>query len=143
MLKLLLTIVLGFSLVACANQQSVVVNPGTNMDSFKTVYVVRQPKDKEMINTIIAENLRKRGVNATAGNGPAPTNVDAVITYIDRWMWDITMYLLQLTVIVQDPKTERPLATATSLHGSLTRLTPTEMVDETLNNLYNGKVLPK
>lgn len=50
------------------------------------------------------------------------------------------MYLLQLTVTVSDPKTNAQMATATSLHGSLTRLSPTEMVNETLSNIYNGKI---
>ena len=125
---------------ACANRQSVTVAPTTNMSALKNIYVVHQPKDKDQINVLIADNLRLRGVTATTGDGPAPANVDAVITYIDKWMWDITMYLLQLTVTVRDPKTDYPMASANSLHGSLTRLTPTEMVAETLNNIYNGKV---
>jgi hypothetical protein len=110
------------------------------MASLKTIYVVHQPKDKNQVNQLIAENLRSRGITATTGASPSPNNVDAVITYIDRWMWDITMYLLQLTVTVSDPKTNAQLATATSLHGSLTRLSPAEMVNETISNIYNGKV---
>jgi hypothetical protein len=110
------------------------------MQALKTIYVMHQPKDKERIDALIADNLRLRGVKASNGDGPAPSNADAVITYVDKWMWDITMYLLQLTVTVRDPKTDYPMASANSLHGSLTRLSPTEMVAETLNNIYNGKV---
>ena len=128
------------TLSACANRQSVSVAPTTNMASLKTIYVVHQPKDKNQVNQLIAENLRSRGITATTGASPSPNNVDAVITYIDRWMWDITMYLLQLTVTVSDPKTNAQLATATSLHGSLTRLSPAEMLNETISNIYNGKV---
>ena len=137
------TLIIAFfaiSLSACANRQSVSVAPTTNMASLKTIYVVHQPKDNRQVNQLIAENLRSRGVTATTGASPSPSNVDAVITYIDRWMWDITMYLLQLTVIVSDPKTNAQMATATSLHGSLTRLSPTEMVNETLSNIFNGKI---
>lgn len=128
------------ALSACANKQSVSVAPTTDMASLKTIYVVHQPKDKNQINQLIAENLRSRGVTATTGAAPSANNVDAIVTYIDRWMWDITMYLLQLTVTVSDPKTNAQLATATSLHGSLTRLSPAEMVNETMSNIYNGKV---
>jgi hypothetical protein len=110
------------------------------MSALKNIYVMHQPKDKDKINVLIADNLSVRGVTATTGDGPVPANADAVITYIDKWMWDITMYLLQLTVTVRDPKTDFPMASASSLHGSLTRLSPTEMVAETLNNIYNGKV---
>ena len=91
-------------MTACANRQSVTVAPSTNMSALKNIYVVHQPKDKDQINVLIADNLRMRGVTATTGDGPAPANVDAVITYIDKWMWDITMYLLQLTVTVREPK---------------------------------------
>jgi hypothetical protein len=127
-------------MTACVNRQSVTVAPTTDMPALKTIYVMHQPKDKERIDTLIADNLRLRGVTATNGSGPAPSNVDAVITYVDKWMWDITMYLLQLTVTVRDPKTEFPMATASSYHSSLTRLSPVEMVTETMNNIYNGKV---
>lgn len=127
-------------MTACVNRQTVTVAPTTNMPALKTIYVVHQPKDKERIDTLIADNIRLRGVTATNGDGPAPSNVDAVITYVDKWMWDITMYLLQLTVTVRDPKTEFPMATASSYHTSLTRLSPVEMVTETMNNIYNGKV---
>lgn len=136
-LALLITTLL---LTACVNRQSVTVAPTTDMQALKTIYVVHQPKDKERIDTLIADNLRLRGVKASNGDGPAPSNADAVITYVDKWMWDITMYLLQLTVTVRDPKTDFPMATASSHHTSLTRLSPVEMVNETIGNIYNGKV---
>ena len=118
----------------------VTLAPTTDMASLKTIYVVHQPKDTHMVNQLIADNLGLRGVKATTGQGPAPTNVDAIITYVDQWRWDITLYLLQLTVTVREPKTNIPMASASSLHTSLTRLSPPEMVTETLNNIYNGKV---
>ena len=136
-LALLITALL---LSACVNRQSLTVAPTTDMQALKTIYVVHQPKDKERIDTLIADNLRLRGVKASNGDGPAPSNADAVITYVDKWMWDITMYLLQLTVTVRDPKTDFPMATASSYHTSLTRLSPVEMVNETIGNIYNGKV---
>lgn len=139
-LRSLALVISALLMTACVNRQTVTVAPTTNMPALKTIYVVHQPKDKERIDTLIADNLRLRGVTATNGDGPAPSNVDAVITYVDKWMWDITMYLLQLTVTVRDPKTEFPMATASSYHSSLTRLSPVEMVTETMNNIYNGKV---
>jgi len=139
-MRLLGIVFLAIFMTACANRQTVSVTPTTDMSKLKTIYVVHQPKDKDQINVLIADKLRLKGVTATTGEGPAPSNVDAVITYIDKWMWDITMYLLQLTVTVRDPKTDYPMATANSYHASLTRLSPTEMVDETLDNIYRGKV---
>ena len=58
------------------------------------------------------------------------------MTYVDKWMWDITMYLLELTVTIRDPQSDFPLATGNSLHTSLTRLSPPDMVKEVLDNIY-------
>ena len=53
-------------------------------------------------------------------------------------MWDMTMYMIELTVIVRDPASEFPLATGNSLHTSLTRKSPTEMVEEVTTNIFKG-----
>lgn len=138
--KTLILTISALLLTACVNRQSVTVAPTTDMKALNTIYVVHQPRDKERIDTLIADNLRMRGVKASNGDGPPPTNANAVITYVDKWMWDITMYLLQLTVTVRDPKTDSLMATANSYHSSLTRLSPAEMVNEVMNNIYNGKI---
>jgi hypothetical protein len=46
--------------------------------------------------------------------------------------------MLELTVVVRDPKTDFPLATGNSLHTSLTRKSPKEMVDEVTTNIFKG-----
>jgi len=58
------------------------------------------------------------------------------VTYVDKWMWDITMYLLELTITIRDPQTDYPLANGNSYHTSLTRKSPPEMVDEVLGNIF-------
>jgi hypothetical protein len=58
--------------------------------------------------------------------------VDSVITYVDRWMWDITLYLLELTVTLRDATNSFPIALGNSYHTSLTRKSPEEMVDEVM-----------
>ena len=63
---------------------------------------------------LIADKLRSKGVTVTTGVDPAPSNVDAVVTYVDKWMWDITMYMLELTITIRDPKSDFPLATGNS-----------------------------
>jgi hypothetical protein len=53
-------------------------------------------------------------------------------------MWDITMYMLELTINFRDPKNNFPLASGNSFHTSLTRKSPEEMVDEVLNNIQTA-----
>src|SRR4051812_9203557 len=83
----------------------------------KTFYVIQQPKDQRGVERIISNNLVGRGFKATAGPdlGKGPADVDAVVTYVDKWMWDITMYMVELTVVLRDPRNNYPMATAQSL----------------------------
>lgn len=78
-------------------------------------------------------------MTTTTGDTTA-ANADAVITYVDKWMWDITMYMIELTIQVRDPKTDFTLAVGNSYHTSLTRKSPTEMVDEVMANIFKGRV---
>jgi hypothetical protein len=128
-------VLLAASSTGCANRATAKVDPSADLASIKTMHVVKIPEETAGIDALIADDLRRRGYSVTQGT-EKPSNVDATVTYIDRWMWDITMYLLELTVTIRDGKTEFPLATGNSMHTSLTRKSPPEMVDEVMNNIY-------
>jgi hypothetical protein len=125
------------SLTGCANRATARIDPSANLASMKTMHVVKIPEESAGISTLIADDLRRRGYTVSTGTEKS-SNVDGIVTYVDRWMWDITMYLLELTVMIRDPRTEFPMATGNSLHGSLTRQSPPEMVDEVMNNIFKG-----
>ena len=57
----------------------------------------------------------------------------------DKWMWDMTMYLLELTVTIHDPRTEVGLATGNSMYTSLIRKSPQAMVDEVVDNILKQR----
>lgn len=122
-------------LSGCANRASAKVDPSANLGAMKTIHVVKIPEETAGINTLIADDLRSRGYTVSTSTEKV-SNADAIVTYVDKWMWDITMYLLELTVTIREPQTEFPLATGNSLHGSLTRLSPPEMVNEVMNNIF-------
>lgn len=126
------------SLTGCAvNRTSATVTPGTDLAAMKTFYVVQTPNDKFGVAGLIKADLIKRGYNATVGPDlKQPYQADAVVTYVDKWMWDITMYLLELTVTVRNPSDNFPVAVGNSYHTSLTRLSPPEMVSEVMTNIY-------
>ena len=93
--------------------------------------------DQRGINLLIRDQLEKMGYSAQTGLAPdVPEGVDAVVTYEDKWMWDMTMYMLELTITLRDPKTKFPMATGNSYHTSLTRLSPEEMVEEVLGSIF-------
>lgn len=139
-LKLVVLLGLVASITAgCAvNRATGSVDPSTNLSALKTMYVKKIPADDGGTNILIADKLRTKGVTVTTGIEPPPSNVDAVVTYIDKWMWDMTMYMLELTVTIRDPKTDFPMASGNSYHTSLTRLAPKEMVNEVVDNIYKG-----
>lgn len=141
MLKLLsLLALVGLLASGCAvNRATATADPAARLDTLKTMHVAKFPKDERNIDALIADKLRTSGYTVTTGAQP-PARVDALVTYVDKWMWDITMYMLELTITVRDPKTDYPLASGNSFHTSLTRKSPAEMVDEVVNNiLKEGK----
>lgn len=135
-LKLAAVLVVTALTSGCAvNRTNAMIDPAGDLGKVKSVYVTKLAKDERGVDVLIADKLRSRGLTVTTG--PAkPENVDAVVTYVDKWMWDITMYMLELTIAIRDPKSDYPLATGNSYHTSLSRLSPKEMVDEVIENIY-------
>jgi hypothetical protein len=124
----------------CAvNRATATVAPDTDLRKLTTFYVVQFPPDKRGIEILIRDNLTKRGFTATAGPELSPTSysADAVVTYVDKWMWDMTMYMIELTITIRNPANNYPMATGNSYHTSLSRKSPPEMVDEVMTNIFN------
>jgi hypothetical protein len=125
-------------LTGCAvNRATATVDPTANLAGIKSVHVVQLEKDERGVNRLIADRLNTMGFNATTSLTKT-ADTDAIVTYADKWMWDITMYMIELTVVVRDPKNDFALATGNSLHTSLTRKSPVEMVDEVTANIFKG-----
>ena len=124
----------------CSNRATATISPGADLNRLKTFHVVHQPKDTHNIHNLIRDKLTKDGFTATAGPELPQSSyqADSIITYADRWMWDITLYLLELTVTLRDTSNDFPLAVGNSFHTSLTRKSPEEMVDEVMTNIFNA-----
>lgn len=138
MTKLLLAaFVLGLG--GCASISSN-LSPGADLSDIRTIHIVKFPADGRGVDQVIADHLNLMGFQTTRGTASnMPAGVDALVTYQDRWMWDISMYMLELNVQVRDPKTEIALATATSYRPSLQRKSPARMASEVLNQIFVGK----
>lgn len=125
------------SLTGCAvNRASASLTPDTDLHAMKSFYVVKSPKDKENVDQLIKDFLIKQGYSVTSGPElTSPYPADGVVTYIDKWFWDITMYMLELTVNIRQPN-NFPVAVGNSFHTSLTRKSPPEMVEEVMTNIF-------
>ena len=135
--RLLLGLCFAFLIsTGCAvNRATATVEPSADLKALKRVHVVQLQDDGYNVNQLIADKLNQMGYQATTSKDK-PKDVDAIVTYWDKWMWDMTMYLLDLTIVVRDPVTDFPLASGNSMHTSLTRKSPQEMVDEVLGNIF-------
>jgi hypothetical protein len=124
----------------CAvNRATASLTPGADMSRVKSFYVVTQPEDKNGVDKLIQERLIKMGYSATIGpDKPGSYQADALVTYKDKWMWDITMYMIELTITLRNPGNNFPLATGNSFHTSMTRKSPEEMVQEVLTNIFKS-----
>jgi hypothetical protein len=130
--RLFIIVVWGLSLLAagCSNYATATLSPGVDLSGVKTFYVVHQPRDTHNLHYLIRDRIVKEGFTAVA--------VHSVITYVDRWVWDITLYLLELTVTLRDADNNFPLAVGNSYHTSLTRKSSEEMVDEVMMNIFKA-----
>ena len=111
-------------------------DPGEDIVESDVFYVERFNPDNRDIHKLIADNIAVRGYTVTHGEeGQAPDDATIIVTYVDKWMWDITMYMIELTITFRDPESGAALGSGNSYHTSLTRLSPEAMVDEVLSNI--------
>ena len=122
--------------VACVHQSERRISPSssaTKISALHSFYVRQHAKDDHNLAKSIADELQKMGYTATHGTTQAPPQrVDSVVTYTDRWMWDITMYMLSLDMEFRDPKSDAILTSAKVVRTSLVRKSQQGMVEETL-----------
>lgn len=111
--------------------------PGADLTQLKTFYVTKLPADERGIEKLVAARLTEMGFEATSGIEPKPSQTaDALVTYQDRWMWDLTMYMIRLNVQIRDGRTGSILATGESMRPSLQRKSPEGMVQEVLTEIF-------
>jgi hypothetical protein len=137
-IRFLLTFLFVTVLSGCAvNKMDAQIYPDQDLGKLNSFYVVKLDADERGVNDLITKKLSAIGKQVTTGSATdAPAQVDALVTYTDKWMWDMTMYMIELTIVVQDPKDKFPIAKGYSMHTSLTRLSPEKMVDEVITNIY-------
>lgn len=111
--------------------------PDADLLPIKTVFVQRLAEDERGIDQLIVNQLTRMGFAATNSVIDPPS--DAIVTYQDRWMWDITMFMVQLSIQVRDGQTKMVLANGRSWRPSLERKSPEEMVEEVLMAIFKGE----
>jgi hypothetical protein len=117
------------ALSGCMTDFQVDPIPSAQRAGGKRYFVERHEKDERNLDATIAGELAKRGITATRGtNAERPPDFDVLVTYEDRWQWDMTMYLLSMRIDLRDPKTNALLATGNSMQTSLARKPAEEVI---------------
>ena len=141
LLKLAAGVALFTTLPSCvvheSNRQLAPGFSDSRVAKLHTFYVRKHGDDDYKLGEEFAAALQEMGYKATTGSAETPpSRVDATITYTDKWMWDITMYMISLDVQLREPGSDATLATAKTVRSSLIRKSQKEMVRETLNQLF-------
>jgi hypothetical protein len=133
----MIALVLSIVSSGCAtNREHARFNPERDLLPSDIFYVEQSEDERRQLGQLIADNLSARGMSATAGpEGSAPDETTILVTYQDRWNWDITMFLIELTITFRESTTGKAFAVGSSYHTSMSRLNPVEMVDEIIANL--------
>ena len=103
------------------------------------VFFVRShPADTRRLDQIIAKRMIARGINATTTT--PESGYDYLVTYIDRWYWDMRMYLIDIRIDVRDGKSNVLVATGRSFQTSLSAMgqTHTDIIDEVVRVIVEG-----
>lgn len=115
------------------NRAATTKDPKADLTRIRTFRVIKNP-DEQGTSTLIEAKLKRMGFTVVEAAGPN-SPVDALITYRDGWSWDMSTFMYELTVIMREPETQYPIASANSLHTYPQKST-NEMVDEVVGNLF-------
>jgi hypothetical protein len=113
------------------------ITPNTDLENYETFYVVRHSKDERHIDEIIRDEMQALGIKAQSGSPESkPPDIDVIVTYEDRWAWDMTNYLLTLTIDFRASDSNVLLATGQSYRPSMERKPPDFMTREILESIF-------
>lgn len=137
MSRTLLAVIFFVTATGCVtNREHARIEPGRDIQTSDVFFVERTDDERRDLGQLIADNLSARGMTAKLGNGGSmPHETTILVTYKDRWSWDITMFLIEMSITLRDPLTREAFAIGTSYHTSMSRLNPVEMVEEIISNL--------
>ena len=137
--RIFAVILFAFLISGCSAQLKSHIQPDVNLSKLQSFYVVHFNSERHGIDSMISDELNRMGYKATFGEEQdMPNNVDAVVTYVDNWQWDITNYLIKLSITLRD-KEKALLASGESYRTSLVRKSPPDMVKEVLHDMFDYK----
>jgi hypothetical protein len=138
-LRVLAVGLVGLSIGGCVGNVSGQLTLPAEQAATASYFVQRHDKDSRDLASTIAQSMRARGLHATAGVDSArPAEATYVVTYVDKWMWDMRMYLYSLRIDVRDAGDMSIVGYGESMQSSLKAMGQTheDIVDKALGRLF-------
>ncbi len=135
--KFLLLFLPIFFITGCAihKNEAFIIPNGDKLEN-KSFFVLHSLGDKRHLEEIIRDVLVEKGFVAISGQKEnMPEKIDVLVTYEDRWMWDLGNYLIQLDIQFRNPKNEYPFVAGETVRTSLIRKEPKFMADEVISKM--------
>lgn len=136
-------VALVFSLIAaCSAAVTGYVVPGATLQPEGAYYIVFNETDERGLHELLRQEFAAYRPDVSSGFADRmPADIEYRVEYDAQWQWDITWYLLVLTVRIYEPDTGLMVASASSTRTSGARIAPDKMVAEALAELFS-KELP-
>jgi hypothetical protein len=124
-------------LFAACSTLSMQKQAGTDLARFKKIYVEHRLADGRSIDLLIVRELQRLGYDASSGPlTMTPPDTEIILTYVDEWNWDFTLYMIDLEAQVRDAHTGQVLATAHYDHPAMSGKSPAGMVKAVIDPLF-------
>ena len=138
MLKLIRLLLILLFLSSCSSALMVEPVPLEYRKPSLKYYVENHGKDKRHLETIIAKEIQKHGMNVSTGSSPnaRPNNIDILVVYEDRWSWDMSNYLAYMRIDLRSPKTNVLLATGSSDQTSGARKSEEIIIQNIISEMF-------
>jgi hypothetical protein len=130
---------LALLLVGCVGNTSGQLTLPQEQARAGSYFVERHDKDNRDLATTIAKAMQARGLQATAGTAAErPAEAKYVVTYVDKWMWDMRMYLYDLRIDLRDARDQSILGYGQSMQSSLKAMGQTheDVINRALDQLF-------
>jgi hypothetical protein len=130
---------LALLLVGCVGNTSGQLTLPKEQVKAGTYFVQRHDKDTRDLAATIAEAMQVRGLSATAGTAAElPAEATYVVTYVDKWVWDMRMYLYDLRIDLRDARDQSILGYGQSMQSSLKAMGQTheDVINRALDQLF-------
>lgn len=146
-IKPVLLVLLALCFSGCSSVvESKYHSPRVRLESFKKAYVVHDPGSTYGCANAAEEALKARGLAVTSGFiKDKPADTDFYVEVIDRWQWDVAMYLASLDLRFVDNTTGDLIATGTFRQGTFFHTFPDQKQKtfDVIASIYNSQPAPK